>query len=221
MINLLSDESDDEQDGVPVHNPCCRHGLYVAQTKLACPDGQRLPFKGLFTSQPLPIGAFVGLYTGEWYTAEQLESKPDVRRRNEYAVSTSGDARCDEVICSPPVRRGIDASKYPAGIANEPGKDSTARCMLCEYKFTMDELVQPDLVPEELHGEDIAAIGLVTTRPIGAHRELTWHYGPHYRRNYEVGKPTQLPQGVRVEDPIIALGGRIPNEGVCLFVHGA
>ena len=52
----------------------------------------------------------------------------------------------------------------------------------------MDELTDPSLVPEELHGEDIIAIGIVTTRAVGAHRELTWHYGSSYRRSYDVGK---------------------------------
>ena len=35
--------------------------------------------------------------------------------------------------------------------------------MLVEYKFTMDELTDPSLVPEDLHGEEIVAIGIVTT----------------------------------------------------------
>ena len=83
MLNLLSDESDEEQDGEQVYNPCCRHGLYVAQTKLSGPGGERLPFRGVFASKPLRTGAFVGFYTGEWYTPETLESMPDVRRRNE------------------------------------------------------------------------------------------------------------------------------------------
>ena len=219
MLNLLSDESDDEQDGQPVHNPCCRSGLYVARTKLAGPDGQRLPCRGLFSSRSLPAGAFVGLYTGEWYTPEHLESMPDARRRNEYAVSISGDARCDEVVCSPPVRRGtVDATRYPMGLSNEPHKHSASNCILVEYTFTMDELTNPSLVPEELHGEDIVSIGLVTTRKIGSHRELTWHYGSAYRRDYEVGKPTRLPRGLRPEDPIVVLGGRIPNEGVCVLL---
>ena len=222
MLNLLSDESDEEQDGEHVYNPCCRNGLYIAQTKLAGSDGGRLPFRGLFASKSLCVGAFVGFYTGDWYTPEKLESMPDVRRRNEYAVSTSGDSRCDEIICSPPVRRHrIDEVKYPVGLANEPGKYSTANCMLVEYKFTMDELTDPSLVPEDLHGEEIVAIGIVTTRPVGAHRELTWHYGSSYHRSYEVGRPTRLPRGLRPEDPIVALGGRIPNEGVCVLVSGA
>ena len=221
-VNLLSDESDEEQDGEQVYSSCCRHGLYVAQTKLSGPDGERLPFRGVFASKPLRTGAFVGFYTGEWYTPETLESMPDVRRRNEYAVCTSGDARCDEVICSPPVeRRRIDEVKYPLGLVNEPGKHSTANCILAEYKFTMDELTDPSLVPEELHGEDIVAIGIVTTREVGAHRELTWYYGSSYHRSYEVGKQTRLPRGLRPEDPIVALGGRIPNEGVCVLVSGA
>ena len=222
MLNLLSDESDEEQEGEHVYNPCCRHDLYITQTKLAGPDGGRLPFRGLFASKSLCVGAFVGFYTGDWYTPEKLESMPDVRRRNEYAVSTSGDSRCDEIICSPPVERHrIDEVKYPVGLANEPGKYSTANCMLVEYKFTMDELTDPSLVPEELHGEDIIAIGIVTTRAVGAHRELTWHYGSSYRRSYDVGRPTRLPRGLRPEDPIVALGGRIPNEGVCVLVSGA
>ena len=60
-------------------------------------------------------------------------------------------------------RRRIDEVKYPLGLVNEPGKHSTANCILAEYKFTMDELTNPSLVPEELHGEDIVAIGIVTT----------------------------------------------------------
>ena len=44
---------------------------------------------------------------------------------------------------------------------------------------------------------------------------------PYYHRSYEVGRPTRLPRGLRPEDPIVALGGRIPNEGVCLLVSGA
>ena len=134
MLNLLSDESDEEQDGEHVYSPCCRHDLYTTQAKLAGPDGGRLPFRGLFASKSLCVRAFVGFYTGEGYTPETLESMPDARRRSEYAVSTSGDARCDEIICSPPVeRRRIDEVKYPVGLANEPGKYSTANCMLVEY----------------------------------------------------------------------------------------
>ena len=68
---------------------------------------------------------------------------------------------------------------------------------------------------------DIIAVYIVTTLAVGAHRELTWHYGSCYRRSYEAGKPTRLPQGLRPEDPIVALGGRIPNEGVCVLVWGA
>ena len=125
MLNLLSDKSDEEQDCQQVYSPCCRHGLCIAQTKLAGPDGGRLPFRSLFASKSLRAGAFIGFYTGEWYTPETLKSMPDVRRRNEYAVSTSGDARCDEIICSPPVeRRRIDEVKCPVGLANEPGKYS-------------------------------------------------------------------------------------------------
>ena len=141
MLNLLSDESDEEQDGQQVYSSCCRHGLCIAQTKLAGPGGGRLPFRGLFVSKSLCVRAFVGFYTGEWYTPEKLESMPDVHHRNEFAVSTSGDARCDEIICSPPVQRHrIDEVKYPVGLANEPAKYSTANCMLVEYKFTIDEL---------------------------------------------------------------------------------
>ena len=51
MLNLLSDESDEEQDGEHVYSPCCRNGLYIAQTKLAGSDGGRLPFRGLFASK--------------------------------------------------------------------------------------------------------------------------------------------------------------------------
>ena len=111
MLNLLSDESDEEQDGEHVYSPCCRNGLYIAQTKLAGSDGGRLPFRGLFASKALCVGAFVGFYTGDWYTPKKLESMPDVRRRNEYAVSTSGDCavRRDNLLTAsraPQDRRG-------------------------------------------------------------------------------------------------------------------
>ena len=108
------------------------------------------------------------------------------------------------------------------GLANEPGKYSAANCMLVEYEFTMgmDELTDPSLVPEELHGEDIIAIVIVTTRAVGAHHELTWHYGSSYHRSYEVGRPTRLPRGLHPEDPIVTLGGRIPKRACVCWCLG-
>ncbi len=63
--------------------------------------------------------------------------------------------------------------------------------------------------------------------PIHSHKPSTHSHiqtasvevGSH--RSYEVGRPTRLPRGLRPEDPIVALGGRIPNEGVCVLVSGA
>eukprot|EP00966_Prymnesium_polylepis_P134858 3116739-Prymnesium_polylepis.1 len=106
-------------------------GLYIAQTKLTDASGQRLPFRGLFTGSTLPPGAFVGLYTGDFFTAENYAARPDSRRRNEYAISISGDVRCDDIVVSPPVKRGtVDAASYPIALANEPGPYETANCVL-------------------------------------------------------------------------------------------
>ena len=217
MISLLSDESDEEEAGTPVHNPCCRPGLYIAQTKLTDASGQRLPFRGLFTGSTLPPGAFVGLYTGDFFTAENYAARPDSRRRNEYAISISGDVRCDDIVVSTPVKRGTvaDAASYPIALANEPGPYETANCILTEYKFTQDELTHPNAIPDDMDGEELCGVGLVTTRRVGAHRELTWHYGRHYHRRYDVGKTSSLPKGMRPEDPLKVLQ-RIPNDGVCV-----
>ena len=150
-----------------------------------------------------------GLRDGAW--------RPDSRRRNEYAIGISGDVRSEEIVVAPPVLRGsVDATRYPLALANEPGPSDTANCFLCEYKFSQDELTHPDAVPEEMQGEEMVAVGLVATRRVGAHRELTWHYGPHYQRSYQVGKACKVPKGFRPEDPLSILGGRIPNAGVCV-----
>jgi hypothetical protein len=217
MINLLSDESDDEeQAGTPVYSSCCRGGLYVGQTKLTDPSGQRFSFRGLYSATTLPPGAFVGFYTGQFFTPESYSARSDSRRRNKFAISINGDIRSEEIVVSPPVIRGtVDATHYPLALANEPAPQDKANCVLCQYKFTMDELTHPSLVPDEMHGEELVGVGLVTMRRVGAHRELAWYYGPHFHRTYTVGKACSLPKGLRPEDPLTVLG-QIPNEGVCV-----
>ena len=170
------------------------------------------------------LGAFVGFYLGEWFTPAALTARDDANRRNEYAISTSGDARYEELVVSPPVLAGggVCPSQYPLAMANEPGPGREANCVLVEYKFLLDELAQPGLVPEALHDLEFAAVGLVCTRPVGARRELTWHYGRHYGRTYPVGRPSRLPRGVRLQDPLDVLrDGRVPNEAVCVEVETA
>ena len=190
--------------------------MYHARTQLVDPNGVRLNFTGLFTEKPLPRGAFVGLYTGEWVTPRAYKRR-DVKKRDRYAVNCSVDERYEEVICSPrPLfPRSVNSEKYPMAMANEPGLGKEANLILREYNFSIDELQFPNLVPDDLHDHDFAALGLVTSLPVCAHEELSWYYGADFKRKYKVGRQSKLPK--LIEDPLDILG-TIPNVAVCIDV---
>lgn len=223
-VNLVSSESEEEPDeSTPVTSPCCRAGLYIAQTTLTDANGQRLNEMGLFTSVPLNPGAFVGLYNGHWWDVDAYEAIPQAQklRLDRYSISTSGD-QDGEIVVSPPLTgERPNPQIYPLSMSNEPSALSQANCVLQEYSFLLDEVdVDPDAVPEERQTDEFIGAGLMICRRVGKNRELYWHYGNAYPRPYRVGRSCRLPPRNQRQDPLTVLE-LIPRDACSLNVREA
>ena len=224
-INLVSSESEEEdivQNRVitPIHNPSCRQNLYYAQTMLTDQNGVRLNELGLFTAEALPIGSFVGLYTGEWYDEQYYESLDDAERaaRDRYAITTTDDE--GNVIVSPPLQ-GMRPNplQHPMTTSNEPQEDRQANSILTTYRFLLDEVnTDSNTVDEERHDDEYVGIGLISCRNIGRHQEIVWHYGASYARpRYKEGRTCDPPPRNRMENPLDVIG-RIPRNACSVDV---
>lgn len=217
MISLLSSDSSDSEDDeqiIEIENPCCRSGLYIAQTKLLDENGQRLQELGLFTSRRLRPGQFIGFYTGEWWNKKAFEKLKDVKKRNEYALQVERD-----LVLSPPIYKyGKPSSmKHPLSFSNEPEEFRQANSYLEVYNFCVDEI---DVNPDSLNDTDVdfPACGLVVCRTIGKNKEILWNYGSSYPRRYNEGRSCKRPKEEKLEDPV-DLFRFIPKEAVPLKIH--
>ena len=125
-VNLVSSESEDEEivqsrAMTQINHPACRPNLYYSQTMLTNQNGTRLDELGLFSSEALSLGSFVGIYTREWYDEQYYESLDDAERaaRERYAITTSDDE--GNVIVSPPLQ-GVRPNpiQHPMTTSKEP-----------------------------------------------------------------------------------------------------
>jgi hypothetical protein len=146
--------------------------LSISQTTLTDPrTGERYPFKGLFTSAPLPRGSFLGFYNGEYMEGGYRGKK------NSYTMSTSLGVFVPKVV-----RGKVDGRKYPLAMINEPAVGEQANVVIAEFHKAKG--VVPQLHPKQ----SIDAIGFYTSEDVPAGRELFAHCGYAFgRAGYQVG----------------------------------
>ena len=149
--------------------PYCRPFLAVAPTTLRDDMNVRLPMHGLFTTQDLPAGSFLGFYNGVFRDG-------DYKGRDTYVMSTS-----DFHIRPKKTRKRVDPAQYPLAMCNEPSATQEANVFLIE--FTRAKHVLPHLPAKT----SIAAVGFYTCRAVRAGEELFVHYGNRFARSYPVG----------------------------------
>lgn len=224
-VNLVSSESEDDeivQNRAMTHinHPACRPNLYYAQTMLTDQNGTRLDELGLFTSEALPIGSFVGLYTGEWYDEQCYESLDDAERaaRDRYAITTSDDE--GNVIVSPPLQGARpNPMQHPMTTSNEPQEGRQANSILTTYRFLLDDVdTDPDTVDDERHDDEFVGVGLLVCRSVGRHQEIVWHYGASYARpRYKEGRTCNPPPRNRMQNPLDVIG-RVPRNACSVDV---
>lgn len=180
----------------------CRDGLYVSATALRRPDGRPHRFRGLFTSDSIPSGGFVGFYSGAWFAAG--EPHP----RSAYAVSSD----CGVVV---PIGRPIDGELHPMAIMNEPVSGESANVAVRVLTRVAD--VAPRLPP----GSCVEAVAFFAARDIERDEELKWFYGKSYGRSRypkdDAGQPlvgtASVVKACECETPVEYLAARRALDG--------
>jgi hypothetical protein len=143
-----------------------RDGLYVAPSSV---HG-----KGLFASQRILRGGFVGFYTGNPMCTHEYNRHS--RARTALATNAMQNGR---FVMIP------DPSRDTLMFVNEPPPGSIANC-------TMAILVR----------DAYRAVAYYATRDIRAHEELYIHYGVKYhRRPYRIGRPGEALREHELETP--------------------
>ena len=222
VINLVS--SDEDGPALLSSHPTRRGGLFIAPSTVQIQQGPlagtTLQEPGLFTTEALPAGSFVCMYTGTFRSSSEYESLP-TRRRNQlerYAVEV--DAH--DVVITPDVNvltGKVNFRRHPAAAANEPSVSRLANA------FTQASVV-------EAYGEDsepsaYLIVCLFTCRQVAAGGEILWNYGEGYRElrqhaGYAAGQscPEELldllalpAQNARVE-ATLAMGGARAQEAL-------
>ena len=159
--------------------PFVRPFLAVSQTTLRGPDGERLPFKGLFATRALPKGAFLGFYNGTF-------KEGSYGGRNSYVFSLS------DFHVIPRMQRGkVSEILDPLAMTNEPSASGQAN--VYAHEFSSANGVLPHLPGRT----QIAAIGFFTCADVPAGSELFVHYGDKYSRA-DYPNPDELPDHLLV-----------------------
>lgn len=167
-----------EKKNPPMHRGAI-HKTEVGRTTLTSVDGTRLPFHGLFATEAIQRGDFVGFYCGDFYDEDDEEVPTSA-----YAMNGSG------FLVVPPT---IDPVWYPMAMVNEPPLGASANVCLLEWAKAGE--VDPDW-PKKT--DPVQCLSFHATRTIRAGEEIFLHYGPEYDRSHYpakgklVGSPSRL-----------------------------
>jgi hypothetical protein len=222
VINLVS--SDEDGPAMLSSHPTRRDGLYIAPSTVQLEQGPlagtSIQEPGLFTTEALPRGAFVCMYTGIFRSSSEYENLPTERRNQLERYAIEVDAH--DVIITPDVNVNtgkVNFRRHPAAAANEPSASHVANA------FTQASVIEAYGKDSELSAYLIVCI--FTCRPLAAGGEILWNYGEGYDRlrqhaGYAAGQscPEELidllalpEQNARVE-AILAIGGTRAQEAL-------
>ena len=165
--------------------------------------GSLLGEPGLFTSVPIPAGAFVAFYTGAFFTRDEFIGLPEAKHQalSRYVVEDEKhDVLVSPIADAGPNRNTVDFTLHAAAAVNEPGEGEDANVF-----------AQANVVEAIGNGEEIrtfVVFCLFTCSHIDAGKELLWNYGDGYqamreRVGYEAGSPCadELIDGLRLPSP--------------------
>ena len=222
VINLVS--SDEDGPALLSSHPTRRGGLFIAPSTVPIEQGPlagtSLREPGLFTTEALPAGTFVCMYTGTFRSSREYESLPTKRRNQLERYAVEVDAH--DVVITPDVNvltGKVNFRRHPAAAANEPSASRLANA------FTQASVV-------EAYGQDsepsaYLIVCLFTCRQVAAGGEILWNYGEGYgelrqHAGYAAGQSCpeeiigllSLPeQNARVE-ATLAMGGARAQEAL-------
>lgn len=117
------------------------------------------------------------------------------RLLEEYSIQTDAHVCiCPETVDG----EKPDPARYPLCYANEPRRGDRATCQMIPVEFTYHQLLDDVLdVRPEMRGGYWNGMALFVSDFCRSGQELTWHYGPLYRRvNYEPGLMSIVPSEI-------------------------
>ena len=190
-----------------------RPNLEVRKSDIAQVDMQ-----GLFTTQPIPRGGWIGFYTGNWYTMDEFNQFKDQEARNRYAVTvldarpiynsldnpqkleyamvispepveTNVETRISSGDASPNLSKDMMAAINEPPLVNKFGRNGQANVYARQYAYPTE--AHPPGCPDSLKSAHAyLAFSFFACRDIAAGEELYWHYGPKYPREgkYKPGR---------------------------------
>ena len=170
------------EETIPSQDLNSRRTLYTAQTRLRDQrTGQQYDFYGLFCTEPLHRGDFIGLYSGLWTHEEQ----PLTEEENRYAITLSAG-----LVVTPALTNGAsDPALFPIAMSNEPRRGRHANAMLIEWNFTRAQVAA---VPDDVADDAFFGCALVACAFIAPGAEIRWDHGecyPRARYHYARGLP--------------------------------
>ena len=221
VIDLVSEDEEDALSA-PVHpaaapappppllppDPTRRDGMFIAPSRVlveAGPSaGSLLGEPGLFTSVPIPAGAFVAFYTGAFFTRDEFTELPEAEHQalSRYAVEDEKhDVLVSPIADAGPNLSNVNFTLHAAAAVNEPGESEDANV------FAQASVVEA-IVGDEDEIHTFVVFCLFTCSRIDAGKELLWNYGDGYRSmrelvGYKVGKPCadEVVDGLRLPSP--------------------
>ena len=200
----------DVEETTPSQDPSSRRTLYTAQTRLRDQrTGQQYSFYGLYCTEHLNRGDFIGLYSGEW-AHEDVELTDEQSR---YTITLSAG-----LTVTPALHGGApDPAHYPIAMSNEPRPGARANATLIEWAFTR---AQVGNIPDDVTDNAFFGCGLVACTFIPRGSEIRWDYGsgyPRARYHYDRGMPClHNVDGSMVGPQLVvqSLGGAVPYAAV-------
>ena len=232
IINLVS--SDEDGPALLSSDPSRRGGLFIAPSTVRIEQGllagSTLLEPGLFTTDAIPAGAFVCIYSGTFRSSGEFERLPTGRRNqlSRYAVEVLGG---HDVVITPDVNvtsGKVNFRRHPSAAANEPSASKLANA------FTQASVVEAYGPDAELNSYLVVCI--FTCRPVAAGDEILWNYGEGYHElrqyvGYAAGRAcpedvvdllvkTLPAQNARVE-AILAKGGARVQQAIYKLSDGS
>ena len=212
-------------------DPTRRDGMFIAPSRVLVESGPSagslLGEPGLFTSVPIPAGAFVAFYTGAFFTRDEFTGLPEAEHQalSRYVVEDEKhDVLLSPIADAGPNRNDVDFRLHAAAAINEPGEEANV-------------FAQANVVEAIGNGEEIrtfVVFCLFTCSDIDAGAELLWNYGDGYqsmreRVGYEAGSPCadelidalRLPSPRRRVEAILRDGRRVADALYELAISGS
>ena len=183
---------------LPFPGPWVGKNLYIAQTLLTDANGLRLKEYGLFTSEDIKAGSYLGAYSGTFMPAVKFNKlakrNKDMKRHAVQLVFNVIDGNQDPsqmLFILPQEHTVADfVKKHPMQMMNEPPEGGIANTTFLQHRYDR-EIVKSTYRTDT---EWWAGVLVYATTDVEAGEELYIHYGTEYAEvrkafNYTVGSP--------------------------------